>query len=90
MIFRNEATAGQWDDVECNKNLTFVCRFATCWKLIIRKSNLVGLSVVGLPESISHQEVPNQLSRLTGFLVSRIVLASDFSTVGFLTIDRIA
>ena len=23
---RNEARAGQWDDVECNKNLTFVCR----------------------------------------------------------------
>ena len=26
---RNEARAGQWDDVECNKNLTFVCRLKT-------------------------------------------------------------
>ena len=62
MIFRNEATAGQWDDVECNKNLTFVCRFATYWKLKIRKSHLrksylVGLSVVGLPESIRKSQI---------------------------------
>ena len=27
LMSRNEARAGQWDDVECNKNLTFVCRF---------------------------------------------------------------